>query len=131
MPYLKKCEQLSKLSNIVFYAANSKRSAKSNCKYFTGGQDRGIDIWNPLEGTIKTIVAEMPMEIGQTKPYQRAKIVSTNKNTELIFFGGMSDNLITEVWKYKYVSGQWELLGNIQIGRIGHLAIPVMGMKCP
>ena len=113
--------------NTVFYAPT--RLLKY--KYITGGQDRGIETWNPVDGRIEAIVAEMPMESGCTKAYRRAKIISINKNTELVFFGGLSDNLITEVWKYKYASSQWEFLGNIQIGRYGHLAVPVIGMKCP
>jgi hypothetical protein len=93
--------------------------------------DRRIDVWNPVDGTITTIVNEMPMEIGHTYPYHKSKLISVNKNTELVFFGGWSDNYITEVWKYKYVGNQWELLGNIQTGREAHIVIPVTGMKCP
>jgi hypothetical protein len=93
--------------------------------------EKGIETFNPFDGAIETLVDEMPMEIGHTTGLQLSKIISTNKNTELVFFGGWSGYYTTDVWKYKYVSNKWELLGNIQISRINHLAIPVIGMKCP
>ncbi len=97
----------------------------------TGGVGKGIETYNPLDGAIEILVDEMPMEIGQRPALQYSKMISTNKNTELVFFGGWSGYFTTDVWKYKYVSNKWELVGNIQITRTNHLAIPVIGMKCP
>jgi len=73
----------------------------------------------------------MAMEKGHTYSLRRARMISINNNSELVFTGGWSDEFLTEVWKYKYFSKSWELLGNIQIGRENHLFFPVTGMECP
>jgi len=88
-------------------------------------------VWNPLDRSITAIVDAMPIEIARGRSLTRAKMVSINKNTELVFFGGFLGDFYTEVWKYKYLNNSWELLGNIQNGRESPLAIPVIGLKCP
>ena len=84
-----------------------------------------------MDGTITPIVDVMPMENRLGTRQSRAKMVSINKNTELVFLGGWWGDYYTEVWKYKYLINSWELLGNIQYGRESLLAIPVIGLKCP
>jgi hypothetical protein len=120
-------EEIEKLSSKFFFLTFSKHI---HC-FETGGYDKGIDVWNPSDGAIKTIVDVMPIEIGRTSPHQLAEMISTNNFTELVFFGGFGDAFFTDVWKYKYLSNSWELLGNINVGRKNHLAIPVTGIECP
>jgi hypothetical protein len=90
-----------------------------------------MDVWNPEDLTTKTLIAEMPMEIGHSNPHQHSRIITLKDNTELIFFGGWCDTEIKEVWKYKSQSDSWEVLGQMQIMRSKHLVVPVTGMDCP
>ncbi len=88
-----------------------------------------METWNTIEGTIEIIVNNLPQQ-AQYK-YTGAKMISVNNNTELVFFGGWSSNFVTQIWKYKYRSNTWELLGNLQQGREDALVFQVNGLDCP
>ena len=88
-----------------------------------------MEVWNPVEGTVEIIVDNLPQQAQYR--YCGAKMISINNNTELVFFGGWSSNYVTQIWKYKYHSNVWELLGNIQQGREDALVFQVKGLDCP
>ncbi len=97
----------------------------------TGGWSTGLEIWNMASGSVEIIVDILPTEKKYGWSTYGAKIISINDNTELVFFGGWPGIMLTEVWKYNYPRNTWTLVGNIQVGRQHHLAIPVKGMECP
>jgi hypothetical protein len=88
-----------------------------------------MELWNTIDGTLQTIVDSLPQQVQYR--YTGARMISVNKNTELVFFGGWSTNFVTEVWKYKYDSNTWELLGSLQSAREDPLVMQVYGLGCP
>ncbi len=90
-----------------------------------------MDVWNPMDMTVNTIIDEMPMESGRSSPLSRSQIITLNNNTELIIFGGSSGGEIKEIWKYKTQNNSWELLGQMQTPRSDFQVVLVTRTECP
>jgi len=91
-----------------------------------------MEIWNPVDGSVQTIAALLPQEKINQQPLLAAKMISIENNTEVVFFGGkISNNYISEVWKYTYSNDSWQQLGNLLSPRCQNALIIVPGLKCP
>ena len=88
-----------------------------------------MEIWNPVDGSVKTIVAQLPQEINQ--PLNVATMISVENNTELVILGGYSAGYLSDVWKYKYLDNSWLKLRNLLSPRCEHVAIIMPELKCP
>ncbi len=88
----------------------------------TGGKSYGMEVWNSVDETVKTVTAILPQEIGRSNCLDTSVMTSINDNTELIITGGWATIFISEVWKYTYASNTWEMIGNLQTARNAHVA---------
>jgi len=94
-------------------------------KSIIGGMDKGMETWNSFDGTVKTIISEMPREVGEYYALQSNVMTPINDNTELVISGGWISVYASEIWKYTYASNSWKQLSNLLIARNGHLAIVI------
>ena len=90
-----------------------------------------MELWNPVDGSVKTIVAQLPQEKATNQPLNVATMISVENNTELVILGGNSAGYLSDVWKYKYLDNSWAKLRNLLSPRFEHVAIIVPGLKCP
>ena len=116
----------------IFYHPNDSN-------YFSTGGDfaQGIDIWNPLTGSVITgAVKQLPQEAGivATQGLRVFGLVSVNYNTELIFSGGLigpTPIRVADVWSYKYYKSSWTKLCTLSSDVSQHAIIIVSNITCP
>ena len=91
-----------------------------------------MELWNPVDGSVETIVAQLPQEKATNQPLNSARMISVEDNTSLVFFGGkIGNNYSSDVWKYHYSNNYWMKLGNLLSPRCEQVVIMTPGLKCP
>jgi hypothetical protein len=89
-----------------------------------------MEIWNPADGSVTTIVPGLPQETDQ--PLNSAGAISVESSRALVVFGGkLGNSYISDIWKYTYSNNFWIKLGNLLSPRCEHVVIIVPGLKCP
>jgi hypothetical protein len=70
-----------------------------------GGEAKGIEIWNPSDGSSKVLSTEVDSEVGSTHGLMYASLSTVNNGKDVIIFGGKNSLTIrNKVWKYNLVS---------------------------
>ena len=70
-----------------------------------GGEAKGIETWNPSDGSSKVVSNETASEVGSTHGLMYASLVTINNGQDVIIYGGKNSLTIrNKVWKYNLVS---------------------------
>ncbi len=92
-----------------------------------GGIAQGMEAWNPIDDSVKTLTSEFPL-IASEYP----QMISVNGNTELIFYeSSASDGNPQGIWQYSTLTGNWTKIGDMLFSRGSFSVIPVDGVSCP
>jgi hypothetical protein len=93
------------------------------------GRSSGMEVWNPVDGTVKNLTSDFPLYSG----YNRTpRMVSVGDGSELIFYESViTNNPAKGVWKYHLSNNTWTQLGEMIEGRDDFAVLPVQGVSCP
>ncbi len=69
-----------------------------------GGEAKGIETWNPVDGSSMVLSNETASEVSSTTGLKFASLVTVNNGQDVIIYGGIHSFLIrNRVWKYNLV----------------------------
>ncbi len=92
-----------------------------------GGFAQGMEAWNPIDDSVKTLTSEFPLYSGEYP-----QMISVNGNTELIFYeSSASVGNPQGIWKYSLLTGNWTKIGAMLFLRGSFSVLPVDGVSCP
>jgi len=93
-----------------------------------GGVSSGIEVWNPADGSVKTLNDTFPLADFGTHP----QMIAANGNTELIFYESVFNAVtLCGIWKFSQVTNAWTKIGEMLEGRGYFSALPAVGLSCP
>lgn len=70
-----------------------------------GGMAKGIESWNPRDGTSKVLSLETEPEIGSSHGLMDSFLITINGGQDVLIFGGQtSQYYMNNVWIYNLVS---------------------------
>ena len=76
-----------------------------------GGEAKGIETWNPSDGSSKVLSNETASEVGSTHGLMYASLVTVNNGQDVVIYGGKNSVLIrNKVWKYNLVATLFTIL---------------------
>ncbi len=55
----------------------------------------GMEIWNPADRTVSTIVDKMPVEITTAQKMNKFSMIAIKNNTEILTIGGWSNSYLS------------------------------------
>ena len=90
-----------------------------------GGRQYGMEVWNPLDGSVKMLTTSFP-----TKATEHSTMISVKQNSELIFYENA--DAMKGIWKYFQVNNTWTKIGE-KFDKAGFCfeVLPVTGISCP
>ena len=93
------------------------------------GRSSGMEVWNPVDGTVKNLTSDFPLYSG----YNRTpRMISVGDGSELIFYESViTNNPAKGVWKYHSSNNTWTQLGEMIKGRDDFAVLHVKGVSCP
>ena len=93
------------------------------------GLSSGIEIWNPVDGSIKLLNDTFPpiSEINSTP-----KLISVNRGLELIFYETWHFHADENkgIWKFHPSDNSWSKIGELLFARDDFAALPVNKLTC-
>ena len=95
-----------------------------------GGQSKGMEFWNPSDGSVETIFNQLPPEEGASTGLRYSKIVPIKGGTELLLYGGNKGSDHKGIWKYSVTENTWIRIGDTLVPRGGHVVLPVANVTC-
>ena len=100
--------------------------------YFSGFNAKSMEVWNPRDNTIKTLMEVVPPSSGSAYGLPSPQMFSIKEGTELLAFFGFPDlkTAYGEVWKYAVASSTWSKEATLAHGKFRHGAFPVNGISC-
>ena len=102
----------------------------------TGGANEfGLDLVEILEFDNSTtwlkISERLPDELNQSTGLTFSQLLSINKGTELLLYGGQIGNQIFDgIYKFDFASKTWLQVGKMKFSRSAHVVIPVDALTC-
>ena len=92
-----------------------------------GGVTPGMEVWNPVDGSVKTLTTDFPSGSG----YGR-KMIPVKGGSELIFYEfDWTSAFAKGIWKYTQSTNTWAKIGEMILARNSFAVLPVDGMACP
>jgi len=72
-----------------------------------GGNEKGIEVWNPKTRKVELLWEEIPSEAGASYGLRYAEIIPVNNASELILYGGFTGSNTEKIWKYNVETNSW------------------------
>ncbi len=93
-----------------------------------GGYSPGLEVWNPEDGTVRTLTPDFPLSSSQGY----VQMISVNGDSELIFYEARINSTDPKgIWKYHQTNNTWSKLGEMLFPRDDFAVLPVDGLSCP
>ncbi len=92
---------------------------------------KGLEIWSPIEGTVKLESQMLPTETLKSFGLNHAQLMPINKGSELLLYGGFQGSFQSQVWKFSEKDSKWTKFGQMLMEREEHIVLPVNHVKCP
>jgi hypothetical protein len=89
-----------------------------------GGPTPGMETWNPVDGSVKTLTTDFPSGTGFGR-----QMISVKGGSELIVYEWNYG--LTGIWKYTHYTSNWTKVGEMILSRNNFVVLPVDGMACP
>ena len=96
-----------------------------------GGTSKGIEFWNPLDGTVELVFSQIPPEEGAVQGLTNSYAIPINEGAELILHSGDKVSHHLGVWRYTAAGNLLKRIGYLLEPRSGHVVLPVPGISCP
>jgi hypothetical protein len=105
-----------------------KGSNGENLVSVASGSAAGIEVWNPADGSVKTLNSTFPLADG----VYSSQMIAVNGSSELIFYESMGSlGNPKGIWKFSQVNNAWTKIGEMLTSRGYFSALPVEGISCP
>jgi hypothetical protein len=95
-----------------------------------GGASKGMEFWNPIDGTVEPVSDELPAEEGATQGLSHSQMIPIKDGSEFMFYGGFKGSHHKGIWKYIVATNNWTRVGSTLVARGEHIALPVTGIDC-
>lgn len=95
-----------------------------------GGKSKGMEFWNPLDGSVELVTAQLPAEDGSVHGLMDSYVIPINGGTEFILYSGDKVSHHLGIWRYTVAGNKWERIQLLLEPRSGHAVVPVTGMTC-
>ncbi len=121
--------QVSKLKAVRTGGACAlmKGANGENLVAIASGSAAGIEVWNPVDGSVKTLNSTFPLADG----VYSSQMIAVNRSSELIFYESMGSlGNPKGIWKFSQVTNAWTKIGEMLISRGYFSALPVEGVSC-
>ena len=93
------------------------------------GLSSGIEIWNPIDGSVKVLNDTFPP---RCEDVQVPQLISVNNGLELIYYENwhftIDDN--KGIWKFHQSNNSWNKIGEMLFPRDDFVALPVNDLTC-
>ena len=96
-----------------------------------GGTSKGMEFWNPLDGTVELVISQLPPEEGAVQGLTNSYVIPINEGSEFILHSGDKVSHHLGVWRYTVAGSVLKRIGYLLEPRSGHVALPVPGISCP
>jgi len=74
-----------------------------------GGEEKGMEIWNPRTSTVELLWDEIPPETGGTRGLGSAEMIPTSGGLDFILYGGSHEvGPKSDIWKYTAAGNKWD-----------------------
>ena len=105
-----------------------KEYKNCNFSHNLGGntpESRGMEAWNPADGSVQILSEVLPPEEGKFSGLETSQLVSINGGSDLLLFGGWAFNAYAEggIWKFSTAGKTWTRLGDMLAQRAAHFVI--------
>ena len=91
---------------------------------------KGLEIWNPKDGTIKLVSELLPTESEGSFGLNHAQLIPINDGKEMVMYGGYQGDYQQEIWKFTVETSSWTKIGSMLAPREEHVVLPVHGVTC-
>ena len=91
---------------------------------------KGMDIWNPIDGTVELVTELLPTETENSLGLNHAQLLPINGGSEIILYGGFQGEYQQEIWKYTAGNSTWSKIGSMISPREEQVVLPVHGIRC-
>jgi len=72
-----------------------------------GGNERGMEAWNPGTSTVELLSDEILPEKLQDYAISVGEMIPIKEGSEFIYYGGWHGSTTDEIWKYVVESQKW------------------------
>ena len=73
-----------------------------------GGNQKGMEIWNPRLKTVEMLWDMIPPEEGGTEGLEASEMVILKDGKEILLYGGWQGSSQDGIWKYMSINNTWE-----------------------
>ena len=95
-----------------------------------GGNSKGMEFWNPSDGTVELVANEIPPEDGSSIGLTYSQVLPINEGSEFLLYSGYKVSHHKGIWRYNVAENSWKKVGNIMTSRGEHVTLPVTGIDC-
>ncbi len=95
-----------------------------------GGTSKGIEFWNPADGTVEQVSYQIPAEDGSSIGLTHTQMLPINDGSEFILYSGYKVSHHKAIWRYNVAAKTWTKAGNVLTSRGEHVTLPVTGIDC-
>jgi hypothetical protein len=94
-----------------------------------GGYSSGMEVWNPIDGSVNILTPDFPLATGAGLP----QMISIKNGRELIFYEAAEkpESERNGIWKYDVATNTWTKIGEMKIARNDFVVLPVDDISCP
>ena len=72
-----------------------------------GGQEKGMEVWNPRSLTIENLWNEIPAEEGAATGLSFGGMIPVKDGSEFMYYGGYKGSHHKGLWKYVVAQNSW------------------------
>jgi hypothetical protein len=93
-----------------------------------GGYSSGMEVWNPIDKSVKILTSDFPLATGAGLP----QMISIKNGKELIFYEAAEkpESERNGIWKYDVATNTWTKIGEMKIARNDFVVLPVDDISC-
>jgi len=96
-----------------------------------GGSNKGMELWNPVDGTIEIAFNKLPHENGSVLGLAYSTVLPIKGGDELLMYGGWKGSHHKGIWRYTVADNTWVRIGSLVTARGEHVTLEVDGITCP
>ena len=96
------------------------------------GTSSGIEVWNPIDGSVKVLNDTFPRASTSTGFAQTSDLISVNNMSDLIFYEAWlyETDKNKNIWKFHQSNSSWSKIGEMLSPRDSFVTLPVKGLTC-
>ncbi len=94
-----------------------------NLAAVAGGTSPGLEIWNPVDGSVKMLTPNFPQRSNNFP-----QMISVEQGRKLIYYNTQPQ---TGIWQFDFDRKNWTKIGDLIVARDDFVTLPVPNIACP